>query len=116
MIKLLSKDLRNYPFSMTDSIPALKLNANVNFGLRGEAKLKRLHTYSEFLQDAEQFGSNPVKYSSTCFILNAWAFKDGWKYSYVPNVKYVIKCFTGLRPESSVPYRNEFRVHHAAMA
>lgn len=58
---------------MTDSNPALKLNANENSGLRGKAKLKRLHTYSEFQQDAEQFGSSPVKYSSTCFSLNAWA-------------------------------------------
>lgn len=47
---------------MTDSNPTLKLNANKNFGLRGKVKLKRLHTYSEFQQDAEQFGSNPVKY------------------------------------------------------
>lgn len=60
---------------MTDSNPALKLNANENFGLRGKVKLKRLHTYSEFQQDAEQFGSNPVKYSSTCFTLNVWAWR-----------------------------------------
>lgn len=57
---------------MTDSNPALKLNANVNFGLSSNARLKRLHTY-EFLQDADQFDSNPVKYSSSCLTLNAWA-------------------------------------------
>lgn len=99
---------------MTDSNPALKLNANVNFGLSSNAKLKRLHTYNEFLQDAEQFGSNPVKYSSSCLTLNAWAWR--WWNTYMPNVKYALKCLTGLGPESSVPYTNELRVEHAAVA
>jgi len=35
---------------------------------------------------------------------------------YTLNVKYALKCFTGLGPESSIPYRNKFRAEHAAVA
>lgn len=58
---------------MSDSNPKLKPNANVNFGLSSNARLKRLHTYNEVPQDAELFGYNALKCSSSCLILKAWA-------------------------------------------
>lgn len=73
LIKLLSKDFKNYSFWMTDWNPALNLTANVSTGLSTDARPKRLHTYNEILQDGRQFGSNPVKYSSSRLTLNAWA-------------------------------------------
>lgn len=36
--------------------------------------------------------------------------------TYMPNVKYALKCLTGLAPERSVPYTNEHRAEHAAVA
>lgn len=36
--------------------------------------------------------------------------------TYMSNVKYALKCFTGLGPESLVPYRNKLTVEHAAIA
>lgn len=35
--------------------------------------------------------------------------------TYMLNVKYAFKCFIGLGPESSVPYRHEFGVEHTAV-
>lgn len=36
--------------------------------------------------------------------------------TYMPNVKYALKCITGLGPESLVPYRNKLTAEHAAIA
>lgn len=58
---------------MTELNPAYNLTANVNVGLSRDPRPKRSHTYNEFLQDGKQFGTNPVRYSSSHLTLNAWA-------------------------------------------